>query len=154
MNTPQSQSTDNKSKKYRFAVRIMTVAVFILLTIVLVLPGVLQLLYRADAQVALGNAKVVRHALQAVGTECYGQDADFGDAASKGGVTEKVYKEVLMQSKVPGDFWVLQFGEDGFTVESFLYREHGYSVYYEENPVSYKVYREEDYIITHLDGEE
>lgn len=154
MNQSQSDTTKKQLNKHRLFVRTTTVMVLVLLVIVLVLPGALRLLYRADAQVALGNAKVVRQALQAVGTKCYGSDMPFGDTASEGGVTEEVYREVLMQSKAPGEFWVLQFGEDGYTVEQFLYREHEYTVYYQENPVSYQVYREENYIKTRLDGEE
>lgn len=154
MITTQSKTTPSKLNTHRLVVRITTVLVIILLAIVIIMPGALRLLYRADAQVALGNAKVVRLALQAVGTECYGQDTKFGDATSQGGVTEKVYRDVLMLSKAPGDFWVLQFGEDGCTVEKFIYREHEYTVYYQENPVSYRVYREESYIETHMDGEE
>lgn len=154
MNMLQSKTTKEQSKRYDFAVRLMTVAALILLSIVLVLPVALRLLYRADAQVALGNAKVVRMALQAVGTECYGMDTEFGDATSEGGVTEAVYREVLMLSKAPGDFWVLQLGKDGCTVERFLYRENEYTVYYQEHPVSYQVYREENYIRTHMGDEE
>lgn len=152
MNLPQSEM--KKLKKHSIIIKCMTVAVILLLAIVLTLPGVLQLLYRADAQVALGNAKVVRQALQAVGTECYGHNKKFGDAGSHGGVTEEVYREVLMQSKAPGEFYVLQLGEDGCSVERFLYREYDYTVYYQEHPVSYQVYREEHYITTHRDGEE
>lgn len=140
--------------KYRFAVRFLAVAVSVLFAIVLILPGALRLLYRADAQVALGNAKVVRQALQAVGTECYGSDTAFRDPAAVGGVTKEVYRKVLMDSKAPGDFWVLQFGKDGCTVEQFLYRENEYTVYYQKNPVSYEVYREENYINTRRKSEE
>lgn len=150
----ESQSFSEQSNRHRIVVRVLTVAVIVLLTVVLVLPGALRLLYRADAQVALGNAKVVRQALQAVGTECYGLGTAFGDAASRGGVTEAVYREVLMNSKAPGDFWVLRFGEDGYTVRSFLYREDDYAVYFDSDPVSYRVYREERYIQTRIDVEE
>lgn len=154
MNLSQSEPTAEKSNRHRKLVRILTVAALLLLAIVLTLPGALRLLYRADAQVALGNAKVVRQALQAVGTKCYGQDTRFGDAASKGGVTEEVYREVLMLSKAPGDFWVLQLKKDGCTVERFLYQENEYTVYFQEDPVSYEVYREEQYIRTSVGGKE
>lgn len=154
MTGSQSEQQNFKSKKRRTAVRVMTVTAVMLLSIVLILPGTLRLLYRADAQVALGNAKVVRLALQAAGTECYGLDTAFSDPFSRGGVTEAVYREVLMRSKAPGDFWVLQLGDDGYTVERFLYTEDEYQVYYQNEPLQYEVYRAENYIRTRSDSGE
>lgn len=63
-----------KQTKYQTLVRVLTVITTILLVIVVAVPGALRLMYRADAQVALGNAKAVRLALQTVATEAYGLD--------------------------------------------------------------------------------
>lgn len=52
-------------------------------------------------------------------------------------------KSVLNLSKAPGDFWVLQMAEDGYTVEKFVYREGDYTVWYTLEPKSYKVYYED-----------
>lgn len=142
----RSDETIKTSITYQRAVRVLTVAIVVLLVVVTIIPGALHLLYRADAQVALGNAKLVRYALQTTGTEMYGMNTAFGDAASKGGVTEAVYQNVLLVSKVPGDFWVLQLGEDGYEVKSFLYRENEYLVFYQSDPESYRVCREDTYI--------
>ena len=54
-----------------------------------------------------------------------------------------VKKEVLMLSKAPGDFWVLQMSDDGYTVDKFLYCEGEYTVWYTRSPESYTVYRRE-----------
>lgn len=48
--------------KYRWIRLTIYLLIIILLAIVLVVPGVLRLIYRADSQVALGNAKSVRMA--------------------------------------------------------------------------------------------
>lgn len=52
-------------------------------------------------------------------------------------------KSVLNLSKAPGDFWVLQMAEDGYTVEKFVYREGDYTVWYTLEPKSYTVYYED-----------
>ena len=100
-------------------------------------------LHRADAQVALGHAKSVRLALQVTGQECYGRSGTFFDASKEGGVAESIWTEVLNLSKAPGDFWVLQMAEDGYTVEKFVYREGDYTVWYTLEPKSYTVYYED-----------
>ena len=71
-------TTSTKSKiKYRWIRLIMYLLLVILLAIVLVVPGVLRLIYRADSQVALGNAKSVRMAIQVIATQQYGGDNAF-----------------------------------------------------------------------------
>ena len=137
-------TTSTKSKiKYRWIRLIMYLLLVILLAIVLVVPGVLRLIYRADSQVALGNAKSVRMAIQVAATERYGQNRIFSDASSQGGVAEDIYEEVLKLSKAPGDFWVLRMSEDGYTLEQFVYQEGEFTVWYESDPSSYRVYHEE-----------
>ena len=59
----------HKTTKYVFTVRVLEVLVIVLLAIVAVIPGVLHIMYRADAQVALGNARLVRTALDMTGLE-------------------------------------------------------------------------------------
>ena len=108
-----------------------------------VIPGALRLLHRADAQVALGHAKSVRLAFQVTGQECYSRGDTFFDASQEGGVAESIRTEVLNLSKAPGDFWVLQMAEDGYTVEKFVYREGDYTVWYTLEPKSYTVYYED-----------
>lgn len=129
--------------KYRLIRTGVVVLTFILLLAVAIVPGVLRILYRADAQVALGHAKSVRLALQVTGKESYGRNDTFTDASQEGGVTESVRKEVLMLSKAPGDFWVLKMSDDGYTVDKFLYCEGEYTVWYTRSPESYTVYRRE-----------
>ena len=124
--------------KYRWIKSLFTILIIILLAIVTVI-----LLYRADAQVALGHAKSVRLALQVTGQECYGRSGTFFDASQEGGVAESIRTEVLNLSKAPGDFWVLQMAEDGYTVEKFVYREGDYTVWYTLEPKSYTVYYED-----------
>ena len=84
--------------------------------------------------------KSVRLALQVTGQECYGRSGTFFDASQEGGVAESIRTEVLNLSKAPGDFWVLQMAEDGYTVEKFVYREGDYTVWYTLEPKSYTVY--------------
>ena len=131
------------SIKYRVLRMVLLILVVILLGIVTVIPGVLRILYRADAQVALGHAKSVRLALQMTGTESCGGNRTFCDASHEGGVAESIRTEVLNLSKAPGDFWVLQMAEDGYTVEKFVYREGDYTVWYTLEPKSYTVYYED-----------
>ena len=60
------------SIQYRILRMVLLVLVVILPAVVTVIPGVLRILYRADAQVALGHAKSVRLVLQMTGKESYG----------------------------------------------------------------------------------
>lgn len=90
-----------------------------------------------------GACKSVRLALQVTGQECYGRSGTFFDASQEGGVTESIRTEVLNLSKAPGDFWVLQMAEDGYTVEKFVYREGDYTVWYTLDSKSYTVYYED-----------
>ena len=139
----RNQQEDKAQTKYCWIHRGLYTLVILLLVIVLVIPGALRLLYRADAQVALGHAKSVRLALQMIGKESYGKNGTFCDASHEGGVTDDIWKDVMNLSKAPGDFWVLQMAEDGYTVEKFVYREGDYTVWYTLEPKSYTVYYED-----------
>ncbi len=129
--------------------RIKSVAflfVILLLVVVLLVPGALALMYRADAQVALGHAKSVRLALKMTAQDCYSRDISFCDSSSQGGVAKGLYGEVISLSAAPGDFWVLRTSEDGFSVEEFVYREDDFTVWYQADPKSYTVYRNDTMI--------
>ncbi len=117
----------------------LTVACVILLAVVALCGSVLGLLYRADAHVALGNAKTVRMALYAASVEAYGENRPFTDPAHEGGVTEAVYADVLTACKVPGDFEVLRMAEDGYTVLKMMYTEGDFTVMYTADPVTWEV---------------
>ena len=117
----------------------LTVACVILLAVVALCGSVLGLLYRADAHVALGNAKTVRMALYAASIEAYGENRPFADPAHEGGVTEAVYADVLTACKVPGDFEVLRMAEDGYTVLKMMYTEGDFTVMYTADPVTWEV---------------
>lgn len=115
--------------KYRWIRLTIYLLIIILLAIVLVVPGVLRLIYRADSQVALGNAKSVRMAAQVIATQQYGGDNAFCDATREGGIADGLYEEILQLSEAPGDFWILQMEDDGYTVRQFVYRENEYTVW-------------------------
>ena len=109
----------------------------------------LRLIYRADSQVALGNAKSVRVAFQVIGTKAYGSNGPFGDVSHRGGVADGLYDEIIKLSKAPGDFWVLQTDETGYQVLRFFYQEGEYTVWYQaDDPSPYKVYHEKTMIDT------
>jgi len=144
------QMKNNKDKLFR---KILYFIVILLLLIVAMAPGVLQMMYRADAQVALGNAKTVRMALQNVATDMYGSGEDFFDITCEGGVSDEVYQQVILLSKVPGDFWILQMDEMGIEVTSFMYKEGDFRVYYTKEPLVYQVYREESFIQTQFQSQ-
>ena len=139
------QMKNNKDKLFR---KILYLVIIILLLIVATAPGIMQMMYRADAQVALGNAKTVRMALQNVATDMYGNGREFFDITCEGGVSDEVYQQVILLSKVPGDFWILQMDEMGIEVTSFMYKEGDFRVYYTKEPLVYEVYREENFIQT------
>lgn len=71
---------------YRWIKKSLTFLTILLLTLFARAPGVLRLVYRADAQVALGHAKSVRMAIQITGTEQYSKGKGFCDATQEGGV--------------------------------------------------------------------
>ncbi len=127
---------------YAGARSVMFFLAILLLAVVLLIPGATTLMHRADAQVALGHAKSVRLALKLTGQECYSKNITFCDSSSEGGVTKGVYDEIISLSAAPGDFWVLKSSEDGYTVEEFVYREENFTVWYTNEPKSYKVYYE------------
>lgn len=149
-----SQSKDFLRIKYRLLRAVLWILIIILAAIVTVIPGALRLLHRADAQVALGHAKSVRLALQVTGQESYGGDGTFTDASQTGGVDESVYTNVMTLSKAPGEFWVLNVAEDGYTVTQFIYREDEYTVWYNSDPKSYKVYYNQQMIGSETQGQD
>lgn len=139
---------DIRKISYRRIKRIFIFLILLFLLLLAGLPGVLRLIYRADAQVALGHAKSVRMAIQVTGTEQYGKGEKFCDASCKGGIPESLYDKILSLSDAPGDFWVVQVSDDGYKVKQFVYREGDYTVWYQADPSSYQVCREEKMIDT------
>lgn len=129
-------------------IRFLTLLVILLAVITASVPGILTVMRRADAQVALGNAKSLRIALQAASTEAYGSGRAFRSPSGVGGVTEEVWREALLSSKAPGDFWVLQTDESGYEVMRFVYQEGDFTVTYCKEPLSYEVYYRQPYIQT------
>ena len=147
-----TSTTQTRKTKYRWLQTALYTFVILLLLIVLIIPGVLRLIYRADSQVALGNAKSVRVAFQVIGTEEYGRNGTLCDVSQAGGVREGLYEEIIKLSKVPGDFWVLQTDETGYKIQKFVYIEGEYTVWYDVTDDSpYKVYHEETLIDTQTD---
>lgn len=138
--------------KKKMLIYCLTILTIVLAIIVAAIPGALLLLRRADAQVALGNAKSLRIALQVAARETYAADFPFCDASAYGGVTEEVWQQVLMDSKVPGEFWVLQTDESGYEVTRFLYQEGDFTVIYTKEPLKYEVYYQQAYIETRSAG--
>ncbi len=153
MSEYQSDQAIHHTTKYGITGRILEILIIVLLAIIAVIPGVLHIMYRADAQVALGNAKLVRTALEMTAMEAYGDNKPLSDPTSERGITEEAYKNVLMTSKVPGDFQVTQVDVSGYQVLRFFYREGEYMVVCRTTPVSYEVLRGEIYINTQSNGE-
>ncbi len=133
------KSQENRTRLFGSILLVIFIA---LMTAILLIPASLRLLYRADAQVALGHAKSVRMAFQVKGTERYGSSGDFCDKTREGGVAEGLYEEILELSKAPGDFWVLQTDEAGYQVLRFVYQEGEYTVWYQANTSTYTVYHD------------
>lgn len=138
-----TEATPNK-----WLTRTLTILLLTLTFIVAAIPGALYLMRRADAQVALGNAKSLRMALDTAATERYGSGSPFRDPASLGGVTEEVWRQVVTDSKIPGDFWVLQMDDSGYEVQRFHYQEGDFSVTYCREPLTYEVYYQQNFIRT------
>ncbi|MDE7013223.1 MAG: hypothetical protein K2P19_00895 [Kineothrix sp.] len=151
MNMPNTLSNDQNYKeksKSRYLIRALSVIVLILAIVTASVPGILAIMRRADAQVALGNAKSLRLALQVASTEAYAAGRPFGDAAQTGGIAGESWRKVITDSKIPGDFWVLQTDESGYEVLRFLYQEGNFTVSYIKEPLAYQVYYQEAYIET------
>lgn len=129
---------------------VLTVITILLAILVAGIPGALTIMRRADAQVALGNAKSLRIALAAASTRCYAAGRPFADSSCEGGVTEDVWREVLTDSKVPGDFYVLQTDQSGYEVLRFSYQEGDFTVLYCKEPLTYEVYYRQLYIQTNV----
>ncbi len=127
----------------------LSIILALLTIIVAAIPGTLYIMRRADAQVALGNAKSLRMALDASATEYYGSGKPFCDVFSNGGVTEEVWRQVITDSKVSGDFWVLQMDGNGYRVQSFLYQEGDFLVTYCREPLTYRVFYQQEFIKTY-----
>lgn len=139
----------DKIIKNKWLIRWISVIVILLTILIAAIPGALYIMRRADAQVALGNAKSLRLALQVAAMDTYASGEPFCDiSSSSGGVTEDIWREVITDSKVPGDFQVLQMDESGYEVLRFLYQEGDFSVLYCKEPLSYEVYYQESYIQT------
>lgn len=148
---PSTLSNDQNYKeksKSRYLIRALSVIVLILAIVTASVPGILAIMRRADAQVALGNAKSLRLALQVASTEAYAAGRPFGDAAQTGGIAGESWRKVITDSKIPGDFWVLQTDESGYEVLRFLYQEGNFTVSYIKEPLAYQVYYQEAYIET------
>ena len=150
---PLSDRLSNLNSK-KLPIYLLTILVIILTAVVAAIPGALLLMRRADAQVALGNAKSLRIALQVAARESYALDAPFCDSSCRAGVTAEVWQRVITDSKVPGDFWVLQMDDSGFEVQRFLYQEGDFTVVYCKDPLSYEVYYQQAYIQTRNAGKE
>lgn len=137
-----------KKQNNRWLIRILTAIILILAVLVAAIPGTLMIMRRADAQVALGNAKSLRMALDTAAMETYASGEPFRDISSNGGVTEEIWREVITDSKVPGDFWLLQTDKSGYEVQRFLYREGDFTVEYCKEPLTYEVSYQQNYIQT------
>lgn len=118
-----SVKTHQQNKPTKLIVSIISIIVILLAILIAAIPGALAIMRRADAQVALGNAKSLRLALQVASTEAYAAGRPFRDASQNGGVTEEVWQNAVTDSRVPGDFWVLQTDRTGYEVLRFIYQE-------------------------------
>lgn len=144
---PTNDSYAVKSKNRRIT-RFLSVLVIVLAVLTAAIPGALAIMRRADAQVALGNAKSLRVALQVASKEAYGEGRPFRDGAAPGGVTGEIWRSVLTNSRVPGDFWVLQTDESGYEVVRFIYWEGDFTVSYCRDSPTYEVCYRQAYIVT------
>ncbi len=116
----------------------LTVAIVILLTAIVLAFGTLTMMYKADARVALGNAKSLRLALQLAGTEAYATGEPFADPSQEGGVSENIRIQAYTNAKVPGEFWLLQTGEAN-RVLLLRYTEGPFTVTYSPDPDTWVV---------------
>lgn len=149
MNQMNVSNQNDKKLTTKKGVRLFLAAAALLLAVIVAaLPGILHMVRRADAQVALGNAKSLRLALQAAGTEAYGAGQPFYRAEEESGLAKEVWTKVLLESKAPGEFWILQTDQSGYEILRFLYQEGDFSVMYQKEPLVYEVYYQESYIKT------
>ena len=147
--TNTTNATDKiQQQNHKWIVRILSVTVVLLAILIAAIPGALAIMRRAEAQVALGNAKSLRLALQVASTEAYAAGRPFRDASQNGGVTEEVWQNAVTDSRVPGDFWVLQTDRTGYEVLRFIYQEGDFTVSYCKEPLSYEVCYQEAFIQT------
>ena len=63
-------TTEDAPRPRKWLTLTLTILMLSLTIIVAAIPGTLYIMRRADAQVALGNAKSLRMALDAAATEC------------------------------------------------------------------------------------
>lgn len=132
--------------------RVVLITLVVVLAVLLVLwPGLTELIYRADARVALSNARSLNTALRVTALTEYGSNNGFCDFTQEGGLTESAYSSALSLSHAPGTFQVLRVSEDGYTVESFVYFEGEFTVWYSGSDSSYTVYHE-DTMLTETAG--
>ena len=137
-----------ENRNNRWLIRVLCANILVLAVFVAALPGTLLLMHRADAQVALGNAKSLRLALDSASMETYASGQPFRDISADGCVSEEAWREVILGSKVPGDFWLLQTDKSGYEVQRFLYREGDFTVEYCKEPLTYEVSYQKNYIQT------
>ena len=83
LNDQPTTQTYNKTEKNKRSVKFLSVLVLILAVLTAAVPGTLTIMRRADAQVALGNAKSLRIALQVASTEAYGAGRPFRSASQE-----------------------------------------------------------------------
>ena len=81
-----SKRNISEKQNNRWLIRILTAIILILAVLVAAIPGTLVIMRRADAQVALGNAKSLRMALDTASMETYASGEPFRDISSNGGV--------------------------------------------------------------------
>lgn len=141
-------TAEDEKQNTKWLSRYLSILLLVLTVIVAAIPGTLYIMRRADAQVALGNAKSLRMALDTAATEHYGSGKPFRDTASFGGVTEEAWRQVITDSRVPGDFWVLQMDESGYEVQRFCYQEGDFLVTYCREPLTYEVFYQQEFIRT------
>lgn len=143
-----NERKQNRKKKYAKVIRWLSIVTIILLAVVASIPGVMRVMYRADAQVALGHAKSLRTAFEIASTEAYGNGTTYFDASCEGGVKESTYVDILDTTKIPGDFWVTQVSKDRHYVTQFVYQEGEFTVWYTSEPKKFEVYHNDTYIET------
>lgn len=145
----QDKNDISETAKKKWLVSCLSALVILFAVLTAAIPGILLILRRADAQVALGNAKSLRLALEMAALECYASDKPFADASCEGGVAGEVLTRALTDSKAPGDFWILQTDESGYELRRFLYQEGDFTVLYQKEPLTYEVYYRQTMIQTH-----
>ena len=86
---------------------------------------------RAEARVALRNAKNVKLACFVVAAEQRAKNRPFSDQAGPYGFAEGVEEQILLLAHAPGEVWLLRAGEDPYEVAELRYREFEYDADYD-----------------------